>query len=38
MFVLMKGEFYRVIKGMSNIEKTSIGLFYKEVGKIVETF
>jgi hypothetical protein len=30
----MKGEFYKVIKGLSNKEKTSIGLFYKEVGRL----
>ena len=33
MFVLMIEGYYRVIKGLSNKDKTSIGLFYKKVGK-----
>jgi hypothetical protein len=32
MFALKNIRSYRVIKGLSNKEKTSIGLFYKEVG------
>ena len=34
----MKGKFYRVIKGLSNKEKTSIGSFYKNVGKYPKIF
>jgi|SaaInlStandDraft_1057018.scaffolds.fasta_scaffold602814_1 hypothetical protein len=32
---LMNLKFYRGIKGMSNIEKTSTGLFYKNVGRLL---
>jgi hypothetical protein len=31
----MNLKFYRGIKGMSNIEKTSTGLFYKNVGRLL---